>query len=146
MRQSKPGFSLNPIAATVVVLFFLAVAILLFSLAMGGRNPDEDHYMLGGRLFAGHVIYEDYLYTQPPFHAALLGSVYQLSNDLFGVCSHPCYFFVARLLNWLLAFGVVAVFYLLLRTMFERHVAIVCCMLLIFTSSFFMRRASFVTT
>lgn len=137
MKEGKAGVLSNRAAGALVVLYFFAIAVLLLSQAMNGADHDEDVYMLGARFFAGHAIYKDYLYLQPPYHAVLLGSVYQLSTDLFGICKRPCYFLEARLLNWLVALGVMTVFYLLLRTMFERGVAIVCCTLLAFNPGFY---------
>ncbi len=136
VAESKAGVRTTPAAAIFVAVFFFAIAILLFSVAMRGIDHDEDHYMLGARFFADHVIYRDYLYQQPPFHPALLGSVYELFAER-GLCKNPCYAFLARLLNWFFAVGVIAIFYLTLRTMFEQRLAIVGCTLLTFTSSFY---------
>ncbi len=138
MPDSKASVPWHLASVVATVSFFIAIAVLLFSSAISAENHDEDIYILGARFFADHMIYKDYLYHQPPYHPALLGSIYQLSNDMFGVCKRPCYFFMARMLNWLVALGVMVIFYLLLRTMFERRVAIVCCTLLALTSRFFL--------
>ncbi|HKQ55746.1 MAG TPA: glycosyltransferase family 39 protein, partial [Methyloceanibacter sp.] len=123
-------------AGIFVVLFFVAVAVLFFSRAMCCGHRDEDAYLMGARLMSHHVMFKDYLYLQPPYHATLLNAVYRLFGDGLGVCERPCYYFMARLLNWLVALGVLAVFYLLLRTMFERGLAIVGCALLAFYGGF----------
>jgi Dolichyl-phosphate-mannose-protein mannosyltransferase len=117
---------------TLVYLSLLGLAFLLFTIAMGGFDPDENAYVLGAYLTQKHHIYKDFMSLQPPLYTIFLANIFLVFGN-FG------YLVVERLTSFVFAGGCLLVFYLICRRVLQssREMALIFSTFLVFNSIFY---------